>query len=264
LQLYYTDITLDLSNHENPGKTFINSMFLQLNPTLIQKKNVFYMNYHLSNDESLFHFTQDKIESNSTFVGFSRVEDYSLYMGENRTKYYNANDRSTYAKIYIRADNRKVEVKRRYQDFMEFYADSSGMLLSIFWILGVIFAFYDRIKANHSISKRLFYFEGVKGNKFDQLKLIKELIREKEKLERDKKEEKENQRIEEENRKYTYDIRNLNSKENVDSNQNALRNNFFRRNSNSTLNVETEEISDKKSSEKNKKQKSLIIHHVLY
>ena len=120
LQLYYTDITLDLSNHENPGKTFINSMFLQLNPTLIQKKNVFYMDYHLSDDESLFHFTQDNIDSNRTFVGFSRVEDYALYLGENRTKYYNASERSTYAKIYIRADNRKVEIKRRYQDFMEF------------------------------------------------------------------------------------------------------------------------------------------------
>ena len=254
LQLYYTDITLDLSNHSNPGKEFINSMFLQLNPTLIQKKNVFYMKYHFSNDESLFHFTQEKIE-NSIFVGFSRVEDYALYLGENRTKYYNASDRSTYAKIYIRADNRKVEIKRRYQDFMEFYADNSGMLLSIFWILGVIFAFYDRIKANHSISKRLFYFEGVKGNKFDQLKLIKELIREKEKLEREKKEEKENQKFIEDNKICTYDIRSLNSKENVDSNQNALKNNFFRRNSNSTLNVETEEIIDKKSSEKKKKIK---------
>jgi len=252
LQLYYTDITLNLSNHLEPNKTLINSMFLQLNPTLIQKKNVFYMNYHFSDDKSLFHLTQDNIDSNRTFVGFSRVEDYSLYMEENRTKYYNANDRSTYAKIYIRADNRKVEVKRRYQDFMEFYADVSSLLLSIFWILGVIFAFYDRIKANHSISKRLFYFEGVKGNKFDQLKLIKGLIREKEKLEREKNENQENQRIEEENRIYTYDIRNLNSKENVDSNQNALRNNFFRRNSNSTLNVETEEIIDKKSSEKKK------------
>ena len=239
-------------------------MFLQLNPTLIQKKNVFYMKYHFSDDESLFHFTRDKNDSNSTFVGFSRVEDYALYLGENRTKYYNASDRSTYAKIYIRADNRKVEVKRRYQDFMEFYADVSSLLLSIFWILGVIFAFYDRIKANHSISKRLFYFEGVKGNKFDQLKLIKELIREKEKLEREKNENQENQRIEEENRIYTYDIRNLNSKENVDSNQNALRNNFFKRNSNSTLNVETEEVNDKKSSEKKKKQKSLIIQHIVY
>ena len=63
----------------------------------------------------------------------------------------------------------------------------------------------------------------------------------------------------EDNKICTYDIRSLNSKENVDSNQNALRNNFFRRNSNSTLNVETEEVSDKKSSEKKKKAKKTEI-----
>ena len=41
LQIYFTDITLNLSNHKDPNTTFINSMFLQLNPTLIQKKIYF-------------------------------------------------------------------------------------------------------------------------------------------------------------------------------------------------------------------------------
>ena len=107
-----------------------------------------------TDDEFFYYIISVQLKDNIN----EEVEDYSLYMGENRTKYYNASDRSTYAKIYIRADNRKVEVKIRYQDFMEFYADVSSLLLSIFWILGVIFAFYDRIKANHSISKKLFYF----------------------------------------------------------------------------------------------------------
>ena len=67
---------------------------------------------------------------------------------------------------------------------MEFYADNSGLLLSIFWILGVIFAYYDRVITNHSISKRLFYFEGIKDNKFKEFKLIKNLIKEKEEFEK--------------------------------------------------------------------------------
>ena len=92
----------------------------------------------------------------------------------------NTGDES-FAKIYIRADNRKVAIKRKYQDFMEFYADISGLLLSIFWVLGVIFAYYDRIKANHSISKKLFYFEGIKDNKFAQFNKIKEIIYDKNK-----------------------------------------------------------------------------------
>ena len=48
--------------------------------------------------------------------------------------------------------------------------------ISIFIIFGKNFAYYDKIKANHSISKKLFYFEGIKGNKFQELKKIKDFI----------------------------------------------------------------------------------------
>ena len=106
------------------------------------------------------------------------MEDYSLYKGLNRTD-KKVEDYGVYAKIYIRADNKKIEIKRRYQDLMEYYADSSSLLLSIFWILGKIFAYYDRIKANHSISKKLFYFEGIKENKFYELKKIKNILEQK-------------------------------------------------------------------------------------
>ena len=81
------------------------------------------------------------------------------------------------------------EIIIQYQDLMEFYADTSGLLLSFFWILGVILAYYDRIVTNHSISKRLFYFEGIKNNNFEQLRIIKELIKKKEEQEEKSKEE---------------------------------------------------------------------------
>ena len=38
LQFYYTDITANLSNFKEPIKSYINSLFLQLNPTLIQER----------------------------------------------------------------------------------------------------------------------------------------------------------------------------------------------------------------------------------
>jgi type III secretory pathway component EscR len=87
--------------------------------------------------------------------------------------------------MYIRVDNKRIEIKRRYQDLMEFYADTSALLLSIFWILGIIFAYYDRIKANHSISKKLFYFEGIKKNKFDQFRDFKKFIKANEEMQID-------------------------------------------------------------------------------
>ena len=179
LQFYYTDITINIDNVKNPFSSFVNSMFLQLNPTLIQKKNIFFMNYHLYDDNHILHIDR-KEDKQDIKTGLSRVEDYSLYKGLNRT-FKKVEDYEAYAKIYIRADNKKIEIKRRYQDFMEYYADSSSLLISIFWILAVIFAYYDKLKANHSISKKLFYFEGIKENKFKELKELKDYLEEKNK-----------------------------------------------------------------------------------
>ena len=177
LQFYYTDITIDINNVKNPFSSFVNSMFLQLNPMLIQKKNIFFLNYHLFDDNHVFHINREE-DKHDIETGLSRVEDYSLYKGLNRAA-KKVKDYETYAKIYLRADNKKIEIKRRYQDFMEYYADSSSLLVSIFYILGIIFAYYDKIKSIHSISKKLFYFEGIKENKFQELKKIKKILEQK-------------------------------------------------------------------------------------
>ena len=173
LQFYYTDIILNLDKVKDPFSSVINSMFIQLDPTLIQKRNIFFMNYNLIDDNLLIHIKRNK-EKPKLKTGLSRIEDYSLYKGLNRTETL-AHDRNFYAKLYIRIDNRKIEIKRKYQDFMEFCADTLSLLSTLFRILGFIFAYYDRIKANHSISKKLFFFEGTKYNnskKFSELKKI--------------------------------------------------------------------------------------------
>ena len=183
LQFYYTDITININNTKNPFSSFLNSMFLQLNPTLIQKKNIFFMNYHLYDDNEILHINR-KEEKPTIKTGLSRVEDYAVFKDLNRT-FKKVVDYEAYAKMYIRVDNKRIEIKRRYQDLMEFYADTSALLLSIFWILGIIFAYYDRIKANHSISKKLFYFEGIKKNKFDQFRDFKKFIKANEEMQID-------------------------------------------------------------------------------
>ena len=174
LQFYYIDIAIDINNVKNPFSSFLNSMFLQLNPTLIQKKNIFFMNYHLLDDNQILHIDKDEGKK-ETKTGLSRIEDYAVYKGLDRVN-NKVEDYETYGKMYIRVDNKKVEIKRRYQDLMEFYADTSSLLLTIFWVLGVLFAYYDRIKANHSISKKLFFFEGIEKNKFDNFRKFKQFI----------------------------------------------------------------------------------------
>jgi len=179
LQFYYTDITINLDDHKNPYSSFLNSLFLQLNPTLIQKKNIFLMNYHLYDDDHFFHIFDNKEEPINR-TGLSRVEDYAVYKGLDRAV-MKTEDYSIYAKMYIRVDNKKIEIKRRYQDFMEFFADTTALFSTLFFVLGAIFAYYDRVIANHSISKKLFYFEGIEGNKFDQLRELKKVLTNKEK-----------------------------------------------------------------------------------
>jgi len=188
LQFYHTDISLNLDDLK-PFSNYLNSLFLQFNPSLIQKKNIYFINYYLTDDNKFFHYGQ-KVEKKINRTGLSKVEDYAIYKGlERANRNYTDNDADIYAKIYIRVDNRKIDIKRRYQDFMEFYADTSALILSLFSIFGVFFAYYDRIIANHSISKKLFYFEGITDNiankRFSKFKNLKNILNTKKKREDD-------------------------------------------------------------------------------
>ena len=187
------------------------------------------MNYNLYKDSRLFRIGEinDNIKAYKEVIGFSGTEDYTIYKGLNRTEIKDSNDYGNYATIYIRANNKKTVIKKIYQDLFEFYADFSSLLLSIFWLLGILFAHYDRFKANHSISKRLFYFEGIKRSEFARLKKIKNLI-----------EEKNNKRNDDDG--VVVHIRD-NSNQNTKSNH-VILNNFLRRNTDSQLNNKKEEI----------------------
>ena len=239
LQFYYTDIRLNLSNFSEPFSYTMNSMFLQLNPTLIQKKNIFYMNYHLYNDDGFIHLYM-KNENPRIETGLSRVEDYAVYKGLNRTD-KDDDVYSNYAKIYIRADDRKIIIKREYKDIMEFYADKSSLLLSIYWILCFFFSLYDREKANHSISKRLFYFEGIDNNKFKEFNELKEVFN----FRKRRKINNENQEI----KISPFKPENISTKEVVYNNfitgRDSKNKTFLRRDSKSTFNSETTEKDNK-------------------
>ena len=174
LKFYYTDISTDLSDFKEPIKPYINSLSLKLNANIIQEKNVFFMNNYFYNDNKFFHFFEND-KNPKIMLGFSRVEDYFLYKGLSET-WSSSYDYQTYAKLYIRVDNKKAVIKRKYQDFMEFYADNTSLLINIFQILSIIFRFYDQLRANHSITKKLFFYEGTEQNQHEQLKKIKDIL----------------------------------------------------------------------------------------
>ena len=76
LQWYYSDTTIDTEDYKNPYKSFLNSKFMQLNPTLFLKMNLFFMNNYFTDDNLLIYLI-DK-EKVSEKVSFSRYEEYAF------------------------------------------------------------------------------------------------------------------------------------------------------------------------------------------
>ena len=175
LQFYYSDLTIDVDDYRNPISSVLNSMFLQLDPTIIQKRNILFMNYHLSDEDSFLHVLPGG-EKSSTKTGLSRIEDYAVYKGLNRVD-KKTDDYNIYAKIYIRADNRKVEIYRYYQDFMDFYDETTAIFWTLYYFAILIIPSYDRKKAIHSISKKLFFFEGTKYINTEKMRKIKDILK---------------------------------------------------------------------------------------
>ena len=176
--LVYTDIIINLDNYKEPITQFLSNIFIQLNPTLLVKRNMYFMNQYFFNDNYLIWIFTDDSEKAEIKALYSRYEEYYLYKGINRSKTY-VDDFISYARIFMRSDLRKTEIKRKYQKLMEFYADASSLLAAIYAILNIIFGFINNFYAYHSLAKRLFFFKELEDYNFhifDKNKQIKELL----------------------------------------------------------------------------------------
>ena len=178
LQVAFTDIIIDLDNYENPITQYLNTIFIQLNPSLFIKRNIYFMNQDFTNDDFLmFVFGDDQLPEKKPL--YSRYEEYALWKGMSRFE-AQPEEYEYYSKIYIRAELKKTVIKRKYQKFMEFYADASSLLVAIFDILVVIFNYIDTFYAHHSLAKSTFFFKELEEKEnFNVMKkadIIQELI----------------------------------------------------------------------------------------
>ena len=130
LQIVYTDITIELSNYKEPIKPFLNS-FIQLSPILSIKRNVYFMNQYLYDDDQLLTIFNEEQKPKEMKTLFSRYEEYSLYLGLERESTRPLNF-FNYAKIYVRADIKKTDIRRIYKKLTEFYADASSLLIGLY------------------------------------------------------------------------------------------------------------------------------------
>ena len=54
LQIIFTDLIIDINNYKQPITSFLNEVFIQLSPTLYIKRNMFFMNQYLTDDDLIF------------------------------------------------------------------------------------------------------------------------------------------------------------------------------------------------------------------
>ena len=163
VELYFTDIKMDFNNYTDPIDNFTNEIFLQLNPESYIKMNTFFVNQSFEDENSLFHeFGKSKTINR---IAYSRNEQYSLNKviknGEKKRA-----KAEQYAKIFIRADTKKIQIKRKYPNLMEFYADTFSFWVAIFYLLYLLFYVFNNFYAQISLEKNLFLFKGIENKYF--------------------------------------------------------------------------------------------------
>ena len=164
LQIYYIDNTVDIEDYKNPIKSYLEADFIQINPTLSIRRNMYFMNQHLYDDDTYISLlTSPSVEETKLSSIYSRYEEYSLYQGLNRTN--SSSDYLNWAKLFFRADTKRNDVKRKYQNIMEFYADASSLLIAFYEILLIIFNYINTFYAELSLSKKIFFFKESKNEK---------------------------------------------------------------------------------------------------
>ena len=174
LQIYYSDNTVDILDYRNPFKSYVESSFIQLNPTLSIRRNMLFMNQYLYDDDFLVSIFHDKNEVSKKRTLFSRTEEYSLFQGTKRHQDYT--DYLNFAKVYLRADTKKTIIKRKYQKIAEFYADVFSLLLTIYNILIIMFGFLNKFWGQQYLYNKLFFFQDLNLNIYNKEDKIKQLI----------------------------------------------------------------------------------------
>ena len=180
LDFYFLDYTVDIDNYNKPIIPYQNSVFLHLSPISIVEMNLFFMKQILKDQSNLqFGLNNENIREN---IIFSRIEQYSYFKGENRAELnekFNDTDYRVYAKIFIRADNKELIIKRKYQNLDEFWADNAGIFFDFFTFINFIFGLIYSLTSYHSLSKKIFFFpEKGNFNSFPDNKKLNALLNE--------------------------------------------------------------------------------------
>ena len=175
-QIYFSDNTIDIDDYKNPIKSYVEANFIQINPTLSIRRNIYFMNQFLYDDDQLIWVFNEEDEARYKKTFFTRFEEYSLFQGLKREN--TSTDYLNFVKLYIRADTKKTEVKRTYEKFNEFFADDFSLLIVVYEVLNAIFELLNTFWKEQSLAKNIFFFQDFdhKLNINHKSEKIKELL----------------------------------------------------------------------------------------
>ena len=156
-QIYFSDNTIDIDDYKNPIKSYVEANFIQINPTLSIRRNIYFMNQFLYDDDQLIWVFNEEDEARYKKTFFTRFEEYSLFQGLKREN--TSTDYLNFVKLYIRADTKKTEVKRTYEKFNEFFADDFSLLIVVYEVLNAIFELLNTFWKEQSLAKNIFFFQ---------------------------------------------------------------------------------------------------------
>ena len=175
-QIYYSDNTIDIDDYKKPIKSYVEAIFIQINPTLSIRRNLYFLNQYLYDDDQLIWVFNEEDEARYKRTFFSRFEEYSLFQGLKREN--TSTDYLNFVKLYIRADTKKTEVKRTYEKVNEFFADDFSLLIVVYEVLNAIFEILNSFWKEQSLAKNIFFFQDFdhKLNIIHKSEKIKELL----------------------------------------------------------------------------------------
>ena len=159
-QLYHLDYGIDITNHYNPISPYMKQEFLKLSPVEFNKMEVFYFTQKFISYENFF------LNNFNTkyYAGFSYFSFFNLYKGNDRF-IRKPNDYNKLAKFFIRTDNSRNTIIRKYMKFTEFLANVSSLISPILLFLFIIMTRINKFYAKENIMSGIFQFKDIQKGK---------------------------------------------------------------------------------------------------
>ncbi len=152
-QLFHIDYGINVNNHKNPVTPYLREEFIKLSPVNFNKMEIFYFTQNFMSYENYFFNTYN----NRYYAGFSYFTYYDLFKGTDRFE-KKPDDYNKLAKYFLRADNGRYIVARKYMKFTEFLAGVSSITSQSLLFLYVFMTRINKFYAKEKIMMGVYHF----------------------------------------------------------------------------------------------------------